>query len=126
MDKYLLVMVMIRKQSGCGKCLITNPLATLTDHTNWVTDISFSPDGKILASCSSDKTIRLWQMPDCQPLATLTGHTDQVRDIRFSPDGKILASHSIDKTIRLWQMPDCQPLATLTDHTNWVTDISQS
>ena len=110
-------------------------LATLTGHTNWVRGISFSPDSKILASRSAynngsknktDKTIRLWKMPNGQHLATLTGHTDWVQGISFSSNSKILASYSNDKTIRLWQMPDGQHLATLTGHTDQIQGINFS
>jgi WD40 repeat protein len=99
---------------------------TLTGHTDTVWGVTFSPDGRLLVSCSSDKTIRLWQMPDGKPLATLTGHTDTVLRVTFSPDGQLLASCSGDKTIRLWQMPDGKPLATLIGHTAWVYGISFS
>ena len=112
------------KVPSIGK--LTRCKATLTGHTDEVSDISFSPNSKILASCSMDNTIRLWRMPDGQLLATLTGHTDEVSDISFSPNSKILASCSMDNTIRLWRMPDGQLLATLTGHTDEVSDISFS
>jgi WD40 repeat protein len=54
-----------------------------------VTSVAFSPDGKTLASASSDNTIRLWDVASRQTLgAPLTGHTDIVESVAFSPDGK--------------------------------------
>jgi WD40 repeat protein len=102
------------------------PLATLSGHTSEVWGVSFSPDGRLLASCSWDQTIRLWQMPDGKPLVTLSGHTGPVGGVSFSPDGRLLASCSGDQTIRLWQMPDGKPLATLTGHTDWVEGVTFS
>ena len=92
--------------------------------TNSVDQISFSPDGKILASYENsygERAIRLWKIPDGKPIATLTGHIGSINGMSFSPDGKILASYSSDKTIRLWQMPDGKPIATLTGHIDGIS-----
>ena len=99
---------------------------SLTGHTGSVYEISFSPDGKLLATCSEDKTAILWQIPDGKPIATLTGHTDSVYKSSFSPNGQILATCSQDKTVRLWRIPDGKPIATLTGHAGGVYEISFS
>ncbi|NJK52923.1 MAG: hypothetical protein HC936_09015 [Leptolyngbyaceae cyanobacterium SU_3_3] len=67
--------------------------------------IAYSPDGKTIASPSSDDTIKLWNAMDGQFIASLEGHHSLIYAIIYSPDGKILASASTDKTIRLeWKM----------------------
>jgi WD40 repeat protein len=66
--------------------------------------ISFSPDGKILASASDEAIVRLWDVNSGKEIQTLKGHTSRVNRVSFSPDGKTLASASDDSTIILWNL----------------------
>ena len=75
-----------------------------TGHTNLVESVSFSPDGKIIASGSSDDTIRLWDAATGKHLKAFEGHTKAVMSVSSSPDGKTLASGSMDGTILLWEI----------------------
>ncbi|MEH2425326.1 MAG: hypothetical protein V7K48_31815 [Nostoc sp.] len=98
----------------------------LQGHDNDVWSVSFSPDGKTLASGSADATIKLWNLETGKEIRTLTGHDNNVRSVSFSPDSKTLASGSDDKTIKLWNLETGKEIRTLTGHDNWVSSVSFS
>jgi WD40 repeat protein len=77
----------------------------------------------MLASGSSDKTIKLWDVASGRELRTLSGHADSVWSITFSPDGKALASGGDDATIKLWDSASGRVLRTLSGHTDRVQSI---
>ena len=84
---------------------------TLTGHSDSVTSVAFSPDGRTLASGSRDDTIRLWDVATRRSIATLTGYSPV-----FSPDGRTLAAGSNNNTIKLWDVATGRSIATLTGY----------
>ncbi|HAA27291.1 MAG TPA: hypothetical protein DCE56_05920, partial [Cyanobacteria bacterium UBA8553] len=57
----------------------------LPAHGGWVNTVSFSPNGKILASGGSDSIVKLWDAENGSLLFTLEGHLSDVTNISFSP-----------------------------------------
>ena len=89
-----------------------------------INKISFSHNGKIIASASDDKTIKLWDL-NGTPIKTLKGHKKSVTSIAFSPDDKTIASGSHDDTVKLWNS-DGILINTLQRHQEEVTSIAFS
>jgi len=56
---------------------------TLQGHTDYIARIAWSPDGRILASPSADKTVRLWDIEMGECLRTLNGHSGSVFSVAF-------------------------------------------
>ncbi|GAA6620366.1 CHAT domain-containing protein [Scytonema sp. NUACC26] len=97
----------------------------LKENGNSVNSVSFSPNGKIIATASdNDHIVRLLNL-NGQEIQNLSAHKDKIYDIIFSPDGNTIATASWDKTAKLWNL-DGTWRATLTGHTDRVFDVSFS
>ncbi|VDB96269.1 unnamed protein product [Peniophora sp. CBMAI 1063] len=77
----------------------------IIDTHDHILSVAFSPDGRCIASSSTDNEVSLWNAETgwliCEPL---TGHVDTVAAVAFSPDGYSLVSGSHDTTLRIWDI----------------------
>jgi WD40 repeat protein len=85
----------------------------LTGHGAGTHAVAFSPDGRFLASASSDQTVRLWNVESGALVHVLDEHSQQVWAISFRPDSLFLASGSFDGTVKLWNVQSGECLKTL-------------
>src|SRR4029453_893613 len=100
----------------------------LRGHDAPVNSVAFSPNGHLLASGSSDKTVILRDVTDSAPPAgigrPLTGYRAAVWSVAFSPDGRTLATGGYDTSTLLWNMANpARPVPShrLTGHHSAVT-----
>jgi len=77
-------------------------IKTFKGHKSAIHAMAFSPDGKHIASGSSDNTVILWDTATGKAAKTLTGHTSAVTSIAFSSDGRQILSGSLDGAVCLW------------------------
>jgi len=89
---------------------------TLEGHTDKVTTVSWSPDGRCALSGSVDSTLRLWEVSSGKCLRTFQGHTNTVTSVSWSSDGRFALSGSYDQTLRLWEVSSGQCLRTFEEH----------
>ena len=88
--------------------------------------IAYSPDGKLMASGSSDNMVRLWEVATGKELQRHKGHNSNVNSVAYSPDGKLLASGSSDNTVRLWEVSTGKELQRLEGHNSDVNSVAYS
>jgi WD40 repeat protein/serine/threonine protein kinase len=101
-------------------------LVTFREHTQGVMAVAYSPDGRWVASGSSDTTIKVWEAETGRVRLTLKGHLGWVRCLAFSPDGRHLASGAGDKTVKVWDAETGRLLTDFWKHNNEVESLAFS
>ena len=106
-----------------------NGMYTLTHkisaHSTYCLKCLLSPDSRYLATCSSDSTIKIFNVLETFKLQSqLKGHRKWVWDMAFSADSAYLVSASSDKTAKLWDVKKGQQIIAYEDHTKGVTCVA--
>ncbi|KZV95429.1 WD40 repeat-like protein [Exidia glandulosa HHB12029] len=123
--------IAVGSATGTAGILSTSSGATirrLNVHEGNVNEVAISPDGRLLASCSDDRTVGLWDAETGNAVGEpMLGHTSYVYSVAFSPDGTHIASGSYDETIRIWS---CETRATVVEplhgHTRGILSVAYS
>jgi WD40 repeat protein len=72
-------------------------------HRGALTAVAFSPDGKLVATASVDKTAQVWSVETGKPVGAPLRHGAVVNHVVFSSDGKFIATASMDNTAQIWE-----------------------
>jgi len=103
-------------QPGSKTTAHFEPLHKLQAHDGYVLKCLLSPDCRLLATTSSDKTIKLWNLDDFKLERVLEGHQRWVWDCVFSVDAAYLVTASSDTTARLWDCSTGEAIRVYSGH----------
>ena len=78
--------------------------ASMEGHTSWVLGVAFAPDDAHFVSCSSDHSVKVWDLSSRQCVQTFGDvHSDQVWGVAFDPQGGRFCTVSDDMSLRLYE-----------------------
>jgi WD40 repeat protein len=99
---------------------------TYSGHSDYVSAVAWSPDGKRIASASGDHTVQVWDAVGGGHVLTFRSHSSDVACLSWSPDGKYIVSGSIDGKIYVWDATSGNHMYTYSGHSDTVFDVAWS
>jgi RNA polymerase sigma factor (sigma-70 family) len=112
-----------KAEDAPGKAAALREARTLQGHPSCVSSVAFSPDGSLLASASTDGTVKIWETATGKELLTLKGHQSQVNRVAFSPDRERLASGAADALVKVWDVKSGKEVLTYRGHAHLGSSI---
>ncbi|KAJ1668855.1 ribosome assembly [Coemansia sp. RSA 1813] len=104
----------------------SKPIARLTGHQKVVNHVSYSPDGRLIASASFDNSVKLWDGVTGKFIASLRGHVAAVYQVCWSADSRMLLSASKDSTLKIWDLRTKKMKLELPGHADEVFTVDWS
>src|SRR6266852_2636143 len=99
---------------------------TYSGHSDYVSAVAWSPDGKRIASASGDHTVQVWDAANGGHVLTYRGHASDVTSLAWSPDEKNIVSGSVDGTVQVWDAATGNRVYTYDGHSDAVFDVAWS
>jgi len=101
-------------------------IARMTGHQALINQVQFSPDGRLIASASFDKSIKIWNGVDGKFIGALRGHVNSVYQVSWSADSRLLVSGAADSTLKVWDSKKRKLLFDLPGHADEVYAVDWS
>lgn len=95
-------------------------------HSDGVTMVAWSSDGRRVTSASNDHTVDVWDAATGMHLLTYDGHTDEVLAVAWSPDGRNIASGGRDRSVQVWDAATGKHHFSYQQHTHDVYTVAWS
>jgi WD40 repeat protein/transcriptional regulator with XRE-family HTH domain/energy-coupling factor transporter ATP-binding protein EcfA2 len=114
-------------ENALHRSILASRVMFVLPHDSEVASVTFSPDGKHIATTSRNGSVKLWDAKTGQSLLTFKGHIGSVDSIVYSSDGKRIAATSSTSggfTAKVWDAITGEELLTLSGHTDFVTSVA--